>query len=471
MKPGAQNNNTIQLATGNVSFPVRLFSLAGRNGLDFDLAIVYNSGGLHKVVDTSNLDAPTGLLGLGWSLPKEAIIRNTSGTATSPLDDVYYLSAGGNLYQLFKISSNADGDCYECENYNFWKIRYLRSRELWMVTKENGDRYSYGGELPTSAERLRSSLGNSIEWAVKWKNWTGPSNVAVGQEQFPIVWNLASIENIWNERVSLEYQQTQCLIGTLESPLRRPFSKSCRLSRITGACGETIVLKYKDKQSQEYHRSDSPPTAAKICQLVGKLSTCGWETGQYVPIEPVLRLALTVTGKNGFSQNFTTSDRTADLSFSVNLDPNAPETLDVAFKAEAVNYIGEKDEFLSGSFKDVVANAGICQRDYRLKKTLGALKLSYVSEQVAATNEADIFQHRQEAQYLASLELYSAGGTKTEQIDLRYRFLGSDVMQKRVLGGITRTICARMLRKDSSYQLPNPKARINHAARRSRTWS
>lgn len=52
MKPGAQNNNTIQLATGNVSFPVRLFSLAGRNGLDFDLAIVYNSGGLHKVVDT-----------------------------------------------------------------------------------------------------------------------------------------------------------------------------------------------------------------------------------------------------------------------------------------------------------------------------------------------------------------------------------------------------------------------------------
>jgi len=112
MKPGAQDNSTVQLATGNVSFPVRLFSLAGRNGLDFNLAISYNSGGIHRAVDTSNVEAPTGLLGLGWSLPREAIIRNTGATGTS-VDDVYYLVAGGNLYQLFKASSN---DVYECEN-------------------------------------------------------------------------------------------------------------------------------------------------------------------------------------------------------------------------------------------------------------------------------------------------------------------------------------------------------------------
>jgi hypothetical protein len=55
MKPGAQGNGTVQLATGTVSFPVRLFSLAGRNGLDFDLAIYYSSGGIHKLVDTSTL--------------------------------------------------------------------------------------------------------------------------------------------------------------------------------------------------------------------------------------------------------------------------------------------------------------------------------------------------------------------------------------------------------------------------------
>ena len=137
MKPGAQDNSTVQLATGTVSFPVRLFSLAGRNGLDFDLAISYNSGGIRKVADTSNLEAPTGLLGLGWSLPKEAIIRNTNSTGTSE-DNVYYLLSGGNLYPLFRISlpEMIEGETYECENYNFWQIRYQRNRELWTVTKE-----------------------------------------------------------------------------------------------------------------------------------------------------------------------------------------------------------------------------------------------------------------------------------------------------------------------------------------------
>ena len=303
MKPGAQDNSTVQLATGNVSFPVRLFSVAGRNGLDFDLAISYNSGGIHKTVDTSNLEAPTGLLGLGWSLPKEAIIRNTNGTGTSE-DDVYYLLAGGNLYPLFRISlaDMTEGDGYECENYNFWKIRYLRNRELWTVTKENGDRYTYGDELSTSAEGSRSSVGNSIEWGVKWKNWLGPSDVAVGQEQFPIVWNLTSIENIWNERVSFAYDQTQRLTGTLPSPLRRRFTKSCRLSRVEGACGETIVLKYKDKQPQEYQQPDNPPAAVpnNVRRIVGTLTTRAW----LVLSDPRPRVTVTVTGKNGFTQNF-----------------------------------------------------------------------------------------------------------------------------------------------------------------------
>jgi hypothetical protein len=441
MKPGAQDNGTVQLATGTVSFPIRLFSLAGRNGLDFDLAIYYSSGGIHKIADTSNLESPTGLLGLGWALPKEAIIRNTNATGTS-VDDVYYLVTGGNLYPLFKISLDEmiEGEVYECENYNFWQIRYLRNRELWTVTKENGDRYSYGGELPASADAGRSSVGNSIEWGVKWKNWIGPSDVAVGQQQFPIVWNLASIENIWNERVSFEYEQTQRLTGTVASSSRRPFTKSCRLSRVTGASGDSIVLKYTDKQPEEYQRPHNPPAATpnNVCRIIGKLTARGWESLR--SLEPVLSLSLTVTDKNGFQQNFAPSDRTGELSLNVDLGPNAPNTLDIAFQAKAVDYVGVTDEFLSGSFTGVIANAGIVQTDYKLDRKRATLKLSYVKEQTATTEDADIYQRRLETKFLAGLELYSADGVKTEQAELGYQVLGGGDMQKRVLASITHSI-------------------------------
>lgn len=40
-KPGATNTATVNLVTGNVSFPDNLISLPGRNGFDFDLAIIY----------------------------------------------------------------------------------------------------------------------------------------------------------------------------------------------------------------------------------------------------------------------------------------------------------------------------------------------------------------------------------------------------------------------------------------------
>jgi hypothetical protein len=396
---------------------------------------------------------------LGWELSKEAIIRNTGGTGSS-VDDVYYLLSGGNLYPLFKVplEETTEGEAYECENYNFWRIRYLRNQELWTVTKENGDCYSYGGGLATSADGFRSSAGNSIEWGVKWKNWIGPSDVAVGQEQFPIVWNLASIANISNERVSFEYEQTRRLAGTIASPSRRPFTKSCRLRRVTGACGDSIVLKYKKKQSQEYQGPDTSPTGAQndVCRIVGTLNADGWDP-MYDP-DPRLTITVkgkdgaTITGKDGATQFTKNGDYTTALSFAFDLRPDAPDTVDIDFTAEDYDFGKKNDQMLSGRFLDVVANAGIYQKDCKYESKWAALKLSYVKQQATAGDDADIYQHRQETQYLAGAELYNANGLNTEQAELGYTFLGSDVGQKRVLASITHSIRTG----DNSYQPSSP---------------
>jgi hypothetical protein len=107
LKPGATNSATVNLATGNVTFPVNLFSLPGRNGLDFNLAINYNSN-VRQIVDTCNLDAPTSVLGLGWSFIQDQIVRNTRGTG-STLDDSYFLVSGGTMLPLTRASSDAQG--------------------------------------------------------------------------------------------------------------------------------------------------------------------------------------------------------------------------------------------------------------------------------------------------------------------------------------------------------------------------
>jgi hypothetical protein len=210
-KPGATNSATVNLVTGNVSFPVNLLSLPGRNGLDFDLAIVYNSNVRH-VVDTWNFEAPTSVLGLGWSFIQDQIVRNTRGTG-STLDDTYFLVSGGTILPLTRTGLGAEGEIYQSETYQFWKIRYLVALELWVVTKEDGTRYYYGGCAHQDHANNKTSTGDAIEWGIKWGNWIGPSTEGAGQEQFPVAWNLSCIQNTWRDQISFRYGQVRQSVG------------------------------------------------------------------------------------------------------------------------------------------------------------------------------------------------------------------------------------------------------------------
>ena len=198
-KPGSSNTETVNLATGIVSFPVSLVSLPGRSGLDFHLSINYSSGGIRQIVSTWNGEASTGVLGLGWSFPQDKIVRTSNGTT---LESGYFFFSGNTVFSLFKTGVDEEGDIYESENYQFWKIRYVPARELWVVTKEDGTRHFYGGGVRQTGEKTNTSTGNSIEWSVRWGHLDRTSNAVEGQEQFPVAWNLACVENIWGDRIT-----------------------------------------------------------------------------------------------------------------------------------------------------------------------------------------------------------------------------------------------------------------------------
>jgi hypothetical protein len=216
--------------------------------LDFDLAILYNSN-VRQLVDTWNFEAPTGVLGLGWSFIQDQIVRNTRGTG-STLDDTYFLASGGTMLPLTRTGAGTDGDIYQSETYQFWKIRYVVAQELWVVTKEDGTRYYYGGGVHQDQANSKTSTGDAIEWGIRWGNWIGPSKEAVGQEQFPVAWNLSCIQNAWREQISFRYQQVRRSVGAG----RLTYTQACRVKEIVGATGETIVCTYGNKAPEEYEK-------------------------------------------------------------------------------------------------------------------------------------------------------------------------------------------------------------------------
>jgi RHS repeat-associated protein len=92
--------NSVNLFRGDVNVALPLLTLPGRNGMDVAVSALYQSN-VQGQVDRWNREAPTEILGLGWSLPFDRIEvdPNRSGS----LDDhAYVLYQGGNPVQLLR---------------------------------------------------------------------------------------------------------------------------------------------------------------------------------------------------------------------------------------------------------------------------------------------------------------------------------------------------------------------------------
>jgi len=94
----------VNLFRGNLAFPLKLLSLPGRNGMTFDVTVLYQSS-VERQVDTWNLTAGTDILGVGWSMPYERIEIDPRATG-SDLDNAYYLVSNGQTMPMVAIPEN-----------------------------------------------------------------------------------------------------------------------------------------------------------------------------------------------------------------------------------------------------------------------------------------------------------------------------------------------------------------------------
>ena len=224
--------SSVNCFRGSVSLPVDFLTLPGRQGLDVKVSAIYSSS-IKNRVSTWNVEAPTGILGLGWEMPIELItvFKAGSGSSTS---DTYYLIAGGVANPMVK-TGEVDGLWqFQLRNYEFWEISYDPAKNVWTIVRENGFTYTYGGTDPDI---------QAIQWGVKWGNWIGSSSERAGQEQYPVAWNLASIESPWGHRVAYTYHNVNRSVGAdgLE------FTQASYIKTVTDSYGRTITFNYAEK--------------------------------------------------------------------------------------------------------------------------------------------------------------------------------------------------------------------------------
>lgn len=242
--------NSVNLFTGDVNLPINLVSLSGKNGLDVNVSILYSSN-IQQQVGVRNLEAPTSVMGLGWSMDYPKIIVDHKNTG-SYYDDDYYLVSNGSSNLLVRSSGTETVREYKTKNYQFWKITYYSESLKWIIIDENGIKSEYGD---------KNSNRNTIQWGIKWgTNWIGESKQATNQKRYPLVWNLSQIMDNWNNCIQYHYSVINRTVGlgTLEH------TEACYLSKITDSYNREIEFFYSNKTSYEYqdpHTESNEPDA------------------------------------------------------------------------------------------------------------------------------------------------------------------------------------------------------------------
>jgi len=225
--------NSVNQFRGSVALPIDLLTLPGREGLDVKITAVYSSV-VQRAADTWNLDAPTGILGLGWDLPFAFIAIDKRGGG-SDLGSVFYLVNGGSASPMVKTGETQRGEwTFQLRNYQFWDIRYAPSTMTWTIIREDGFVMTYGG-LDTGR--------NAIQWGVKWGDWIGSSNESAGQERYPAAWNLTSLTSPVGQAVVYSYETVEVDVGS--SGLA--FTQACYLKRVVDSLGRQLSFRYGEK--------------------------------------------------------------------------------------------------------------------------------------------------------------------------------------------------------------------------------
>jgi hypothetical protein len=228
MEQQINSGATVDLFTGQAALPVNIAALPGHNGMDLRLDIYYSSN-VRRDAGVWNLERPTGVLGLGWSLPGQMIFTDPQLNGAISSNSYFWLQ-DGRINALVCAGMVGNVYVYRAENYFFGKILYYPEAEKWEITREDGAIQVYGD--------LHSG-GNTL--------W----------------WNLSRITNRFHDTITFYYSNTQAPVGNQSG---QEYTQASYLEKIEGAHGETLQFEYKDKGPTEFQSPHTAPLSPNVYQ-------------------------------------------------------------------------------------------------------------------------------------------------------------------------------------------------------------
>ncbi|MCF8346830.1 MAG: hypothetical protein K9G38_06430 [Bacteroidales bacterium] len=227
-------SSTMNLASGDVNLPFNLASLPGKNNFNISLNATYNSNIASQVV-SNNLISPTGIMGLGWSLPITKIIVDHKNTVCK-MDNDYYLISNGSSIKLLVESINTTQPEYifVLENDINSKIYYYTDIEKWVIFDGNGNTKVFGEN------------NDAVEWTIAWGNWIGESSIGADQHRVATGWLLSEVSDTWNNYISYTYVHDAELVKNGFYS----YTQASYLSSISNNLGYSIQLNYLDPEDE-----------------------------------------------------------------------------------------------------------------------------------------------------------------------------------------------------------------------------
>ena len=232
-------SESLNLFRGDINLPLTLTSISSRSGLEASVTILYGSN-VSKAIDICNKEAPTGPLGLGWSMGIDFIALDNQNSI-APNNNQYYLISEGGPNRLYFVQETPDYREFELEHYQFWQIRFYPSQERWVIIKEDGHRYIYGG---STGNQSQDPLQYGIKWGQKNGNWKDGSSRTTGQANFTVAWNLSRIETHFGDGIEYYYDNELHQIGGSSGLF---YTVSSRLKMLKAPFSRSLTFIYGDK--------------------------------------------------------------------------------------------------------------------------------------------------------------------------------------------------------------------------------
>lgn len=242
--PGSEREGTVDLATGDVLFTEKITGISGSNELNYYINFEYNSQ-IQKEVITWNREWPTGVIGLGWKINSNKVVRNTNGTGETK-DDTFYLERAGIVSEL--APGENPNEYFIKGKLDHSKINYDPKSETWTIIESDGKIYKYG-QKTNSDSNYPASKGSSIKWGVIWDQFIGASKNIENQEHIALAWNLSGISDQWGEKLSFSYLPTKEKVGTIKGKF---YTKALYLNGIKSDLGSSLKFEYSNKEKFEY---------------------------------------------------------------------------------------------------------------------------------------------------------------------------------------------------------------------------